>query len=89
MQIEQQVFTVHSISPGRHHTQLPIDYNYNASMQDSLPCRRAHDDDYRTLVGLYRISAPAPPANPESGRFSEIRPSPAPAKFQAGFGGYR
>jgi len=26
---------------------------------------------------------------PESGRFSEIRPSPAPAKFIAGFAGYQ
>jgi len=32
---------------------------------------------------LYRISALA---NPESGHFPEIRPSPAPAKFLAGFG---
>jgi len=34
---------------------------------------------------LYRISAPAL-ANPKSSHFSEIWPSPAPAKYLAGFG---
>jgi len=38
------------------------------------------------LVTLYRISTPAT-ANLESGHFSEIRPSPAPAKYLVGFGG--
>jgi len=38
--------------------------------------------NYALRVGLYRISASA---NPESGNFSEIRWSPAPAKFLAGF----
>jgi len=33
-----------------------------------------------TMVVRYRISAPAP-VNPESGHFSEIRPSRVPAKF--------
>jgi len=34
---------------------------------------------------LYRIFTQAP-ANLESDHFSEIRPTPAPAKFSAGFG---
>ena len=38
-------------------------------------------------VGLHRISTPAL-ANPESGHFSEIRPSLAPDIFLAGFAGF-
>jgi len=36
-----------------------------------------------TFLGLHRVLAPA---NPKSGHFSQIRPSPALAKFLAGFG---
>jgi len=39
----------------------------------------------RLKVGLHRISALAA-ANPKSGHFSQIRPTPAPAKFLDGFG---
>ena len=40
---------------------------------------------YWSCLDLYGISASE---NPEAGHFSEIWPSPAPAKFLAGFAGF-
>jgi len=51
----------------------------------TTPCPEKRVD--MLSIELYRISASAP-ANPESGHFAEIRPSPAPTKFLAGFAGF-
>jgi len=54
------------------------------AVQTSKVNAHADANEKALKLELYRISAPAM-ANPKSGHFLEIRPSPAPAKFLAGF----
>jgi len=62
---------------------------HNAVLPDVMPIWTCNTSRFlqQLILGLHRISAPAP-ANAESGHFSEIQPSPATAKFLAGFTGF-
>jgi len=78
--------TVHATTIQQHHnTCWHNDSELQAGLSILNLCEYSIFSNLYIVVGFYQISAPV---NLQSGHFSEIWPSPAPAKFLAGFAGF-